>query len=350
MVKGRQYYQVKLINKNMKNYYNKKLLHSSSALILIALLSVSPVLASAEGIRLGLGSDVRANVGVKVDLENKAEKEDYKVKFGTKASTTISSTSTINLNDNRLPPGIRKAPGIENRVEEDRSFPKGLFKFFEDGISRFLHHGDKDKKATTTDATSTPETILPKIQGLKVINGTSSVEIVWDTNEQTTGQVQYSTTSPVNASSSLKTDITLSTNHSLVLSGLNPDSKYYYVVTVKDADGNVKVSSEKSFTTKTLDVKAPSILFSVAIDVKAISAQLVWITNEKSDSRVWVSTTTPVAVSGSSTVSSTNMTYFHSLTLSNLTAGTKYYYALESADVSGNASVSSFGSFTTSSN
>lgn len=332
----------------MKNYYNKNLLHSSSALILTALLSVSPVLASAEGMRLGLGSDVRANVGVKVDLENKTEKEDYKIKFGTKASTTISSTSTINLDDNRLPPGIRKAPGIESRVEEDRSFPKGLFKFFEDGISKFFHHGDK--KATTTDDTSTPETILPKIQGLKVINGTSSVDIVWNTNEQTTGQVQYSTTSPVNASSSLKTDTTLSTSHSLVLSGLNPNSKYYYVVTVKDSDGNVKVSDEKSFATKSVDVKAPIVLFSVAVDIKAVSAQLVWVTNEKSDSRVWISTTTPVVVSGSSTVSSSGMTYFHSLGLSNLATSTKYYYAVESTDVSGNTSVSSFGSFTTSSN
>lgn len=93
------------------------------------------------------------------------------------------------------------------------------------------------------------------------------------------------------------------------------------------------------------DVTPPNILFATNVGVNASSTSLIWVTDEASDSKIWVSTTTPVATTTAPTASSSGLSYFHQLFVPGLATSTLYYYVVSSTDVAGNASYHS-GSFT----
>ncbi len=75
---------------------------------------------------------------------------------------------------------------------------------------------------------------------------TSSAAITWTTNEASTTQVEYGTTSAYGALSSL--DSSLLTSHSVTISGLSAGTIYYFRVISKDAAGN-SATATGSFTT-----------------------------------------------------------------------------------------------------
>lgn len=334
----------------MKNY--KKVSSVSFAVLVLSVLLLNPILVGAEGV--GLSANVKANIKSKIELrenesrddnENDNERGEKDNGSSLKTSTVINGSSSVDLNDDRLPPGIRNAPGIEKRVENGKGLPKGLFKFFNDIFSKFVR-GDK---ATSTHATST-DNVMPVIQNLRVISATSTANITWKTNVLTTSEIRYGTSTPINASSSVVIDSSLVSNHSVVINGLNPNTTYYYVVIAKDSKGNVKTSEVESFHTKVVDLVAPKILFNTVFSIKGVGANIAWITDEKADSRVWVGTSTPVSVSGTGTASSTDLVYFHDIFVGGLATSTQYYYVIQSVDASGNASATSTGSFMTSTN
>lgn len=327
----------------MKNYYNQVLVRPVALLTLVALLG-APVFAGAEGLKLGVNSDVKVNVETKLNLEEKKEnKKDEKRDSDKKIESNISASTSVILDDDRLPPGIKNAKGIEKRVESGKGLPFGIIKYLQNWFSRFEN---KNKNATST-ATSTIKIGLPKIEDIQIVNGTSTVSIKWSTNENTTSEVRYGTTSNISASSSSVVNASSTKDHSMVLSGLTADTKYYYVIVVKDSDGNIVESKVRSFTTKTLDSIAPKTIFNTVFDIKGTSAQLFWVTDELSDSNVWVSTTTPVSVTGTSTVHVGDLVRFHNVSVGGLATSTLYYYAVTSTDKSGNTSTASVGSFTT---
>jgi hypothetical protein len=72
--------------------------------------------------------------------------------------------------------------------------------------------------------------------------------IVWDTDENATGQVHYGTASTLYTDSS---DLVSTYNraHAITLSNLNTSTLYYYVVVSADSSGNSTTSSEYTFTT-----------------------------------------------------------------------------------------------------
>jgi hypothetical protein len=78
----------------------------------------------------------------------------------------------------------------------------------------------------------------------------SGAKITWRTNEYSTTQVYYGTTTYVTARSAINYTRVLS--HTVYLSGLLPNKTYYYRVKSKDAAGNSRLSSLHSFKTLAL--------------------------------------------------------------------------------------------------
>ncbi len=302
---------------------NRKIFTATITLLAFAFVAFVPAFADADSLKLNLG------ISGKTDVSD--DKDDV-IKVRVNAQTRATTSYGI-----QLPPGVERAPGIIKRIEEKKGLPKGVLTWFE----RF------NKRSTTTVDVS-----LPTVRNIDVFSGTTTAKVTWNTNELTSGEVRFGTTTPVDVNSSLVVDSSMSTSHTVILTGLSADTKYYFTITAKDASGNTKTTSMVRFHTKALsnDFVAPSIYFSTALDTKMTSTRIVWVTNERSDSKIWVGTVNPVNIGATTTVSSSNLVYVHDLVVRGLIPGTLYYYAVKSADADGNLSTTATGSFTTDTN
>lgn len=92
------------------------------------------------------------------------------------------------------------------------------------------------------------------------VTDSTSATVTWKTNMDSNSRVFYNTETPVDISSaaSVKDNGSVS-DHSLNLTGLTPDTKYYFVVKSKDADGDIVTSDEMSFQTPPTPNGAPKI-------------------------------------------------------------------------------------------
>ncbi len=100
----------------------------------------------------------------------------------------------------------------------------------------------------------------PMITSLAVSSGTTSASVTWNTNENSTTKVYYDTaplvvgevstsfTAP-SISGQVSTSSSFGTSHSVSLSGLLPNTTYYYSVVSVDASGNVSMSWPVFFRT-----------------------------------------------------------------------------------------------------
>jgi len=95
------------------------------------------------------------------------------------------------------------------------------------------------------------------------------------------------------------------------------------------------------------DTVAPVISGVTTSNLRATTTSIVWITNEKSNSRVWFGTSTPLVLTLPATVSSGERVTGHNISLSGLATSTTYYYVVGSSDEKGNAATSSQNSFLT---
>ena len=100
--------------------------------------------------------------------------------------------------------------------------------------------------------------------------------------------------------------------------------------------------------TTTPDTIVPVISDVMATSTTASTTQIKWLTNELANSKVWYSTSTPVVASAPTpAVSSSAYVLNHSISLSDLTASTTYYYLVASTDKSENTTTSAEKLFTT---
>lgn len=92
-----------------------------------------------------------------------------------------------------------------------------------------------------------------KISAVTAVNiMASGATINWRTNEDASSKVYYSTTTPLNASTALNATVGGSvTAHSVPLTGLTANTRYYVVVESSDAKGNKSTSAEFYFNTLT---------------------------------------------------------------------------------------------------
>lgn len=118
--------------------------------------------------------------------------------------------------------------------------------------------------------------------------------------------------------------------------GLAGNGTYTVTVTAGTASATTQVS---------IDTTAPIITSDpTESNVAPNSAEIVWTTGEPADSKVEYGTGSN---SYSHTVSDTNLVESHAVTLTNLTAGTTYFYRVLSRDAAGNETVSGEFSFKT---
>ncbi|MBI2484500.1 fibronectin type III domain-containing protein, partial [Candidatus Uhrbacteria bacterium] len=89
-----------------------------------------------------------------------------------------------------------------------------------------------------------------------------SIWIAWQTNKPATARVDYGASQSF-GSAAESTPGSYANNHSIQLSGLTPNTTYYFSVTSRDHDGNTASSPIYSFQTKHSSVSAP---FGIKID------------------------------------------------------------------------------------
>ena len=228
----------------------------------------------------------------------------------------------------------------------------------EPAVPAHLAHGDylgecvngvQDNDNGDNNTTSTPDVTAPAILNISSSVSTNTADIAWETDEASDSLVWYSTTTPLIVSSdTLFVNLSnLVTTHSISLLNLNSSTTYYFIVSSLDSSGNKATSTEYSFTTLTPDTTAP-IISNISSSASTNTTDIIWETNEESDSIVWYSTTTPLIVSSDTLfVDSSNLITNHTIPLSGLSATTTYYFIVGSADASDNKATSTELSFTT---
>jgi len=248
------------------------------------------------------------------------------------STSSTQTTSTTRHLCAIVPPGhliapgwIRKNDGERPIVPNCQTLPPGIW--------------NKLYGTSSSTTTSTVDVTPPVISGVIVSASTSSVTVGWVTNELATSQVLYGTTTALGLSTGF--DSTLIANHSQSISGLTPNTAYYYAVQSKDASGNLASSVQQSFTTASLDV-TPPVISGVTSAAASTTATISWTTNELATSQVSYGTSTTL---GLNTVLDSNLVTSHLQTLSGIATGTTYYYSVKSQDGSGNMATSTQQSF-----
>jgi hypothetical protein len=100
-----------------------------------------------------------------------------------------------------------------------------------------------------------PDTTPPQISNVRAASvGSSSAVISWQTDEAADSRVDYG---PTTSYGSNRTSGAFTTIHSLALSGLTPDTLYYYRVRSKDQFGNESAGPDASFRTLSADSPDP---------------------------------------------------------------------------------------------
>ena len=93
-----------------------------------------------------------------------------------------------------------------------------------------------------------PDTAPPVLSEVKVARYTGeSATIIWETDEDAIGQVEYGTTEAYGRSAA--SDGTPTTSHGIKLTGLQPNTTYHFRVQSRDGKGNDTGSGDHTFTT-----------------------------------------------------------------------------------------------------
>lgn len=203
------------------------------------------------------------------------------------------------------------------------------------GIAKKVYGSYATTTATTTDTTA------PTISSVVVTPGITTAVMAWNTNEAADSAVFFSSSLPVNTSATATQVVSSNTkvlSHNATLTNLNASTTYYAVIRSRDAAGNVSTSFPVTFTTTNLADSAAPILTNFITFVGTSTVRITWNTNELSTSKIFYSTTTPVATSSTSTpfVEDNSFTFNHSVTLTGLSTSTLYRILIQSRDMSGN--------------
>ncbi len=163
-----------------------------------------------------------------------------------------------------------------------------------------------------------------------------SAVIEWTTDEPANSEIQFGIESLDDEETSGDNEV----SHKLTLSNLSPGTTYSYMVGSTDASGNGATQSAQAvFTTNPdLDIVAPEITVAPEVVYKNdVSATIQWTTDEEATGEVKFGTTQELGFVR--TMSSTDDQ--HSITLTNLTAETTYFYTVSSTDLSSNGPTNS---------
>tara|TARA_R110002072_G_scaffold9584_1_gene46361 strand:- start:17450 stop:30334 length:12885 start_codon:yes stop_codon:yes gene_type:complete len=179
---------------------------------------------------------------------------------------------------------------------------------------------------------ATPDTTAPIIIGSPLIQNIThqSVVIRWDTSEPATTRLVIGT-SP-NAMDQIETKNGLKTFHNLPVTGLQPDTIYYFQVQTSDAESNMAMSEIISFRTKVRGKQGTPYFMSEVEIIKLTNSRLTvyWVTDVNADARLVCG-----SAAGTLEVSNAKRTKKHTLTLTGLQADTTYACTVYSTDHQG---------------
>jgi peroxiredoxin len=199
--------------------------------------------------------------------------------------------------------------------------------FVGSGIYYFVNQAE-----TPAPSNGTVDITPPGIQNVSTSAITETgAAINWGTNEPTRGKVEYwKTETDIPAA---KVDESLSSSHSITLTGLDPDTTYYFRITSTDAAGNQATVEGNLATLATADETAPAISAVSSSSITESSAIIAWITDEPATSQVEYGETEEY---GFTTQLDENLSTNHSVPLTELDSSTTYYFKVISKDASGN--------------
>ena len=172
----------------------------------------------------------------------------------------------------------------------------------------------------------------PVISSLNVSNITgSSATIQWKTDAAADTTVNYGTTMAYGQS---QANAAASTEHSLTLASLAPNTLYHFQAVSANANGST-VSPDTTFTTQSSSTPTSSptmaILSITSTNITTSTAEIAWTTNLPGDSTVYFGQT--LAYERNYVVSG-QMVTTHDLILPSLLPNTLYHYKVQSSGVS----------------
>lgn len=192
-----------------------------------------------------------------------------------------------------------------------------------------------DQTFTTLDESA------PVISSVVVSQITAtSATISWTTDETSNSFVDYGLVAGP-PYSSVVSDNSSVTSHSLVVTGLTASTLYHFRVRSADSLGNEGVSSDATFST--IDTTAPVISNVQEGNITSTSLTITWDTNEAASSVVEFGLTESMGT----IVSDGTLETAHTLNIVGLAPGTTYFYVVRSVDVSGNSGTTAQSTFTT---
>ena len=191
----------------------------------------------------------------------------------------------------------------------------------------------------TTNVTSTP----PVISNVAAANLTStSVTVTWTTDQPSSSQISYGTTTGYGSSTTLDTNLV--TAHSETITGLAAGTAYDFDVTSTTASSLSTTSPNSTFTTPATTAIPPYVGYVVAWGINNTGATVTWSTDVPATAQMGYGTTTAL---GQLSPLQSAMTASHGVTLTGLNPGTEYYFVAQSTGADGATGYSSVMTFTT---
>ena len=202
------------------------------------------------------------------------------------------------------------------------------------------------KSATSTNATlTTGVAAAPVISGVTASNPTAnSVTITWTTDQPATAQVNYGITAGYGTLSPATT--TLTTNQVVSLTGLTPNTAYFFQVISANSSGS-SVARNFTFTTPAVAATPPTVGYVAFWGVNDTGVTISWSTDVNANTVVAYGTTAALGQSYTNASVGSTSTLNHGAVLAGLTPGTKYYFVAQSTGANGATGYSTTYSFTT---
>lgn len=194
--------------------------------------------------------------------------------------------------------------------------------------------------------TTTGGPIITAVSVIEVTDETATIE--WNTDKDSSSLVFYSTNSTLTSATQAGSTSMVGGagvagvwQHSVTLTGLTEQTKYYFKVRSLDSSDNIGEDTNSGvyyYFNTTLDT-SPPILSSIASVLTTFNASVIgWQTNKKATTRVAYGTSTGSYSAG--TPLDALLTTSHYAALQGLTERTTYYYVVASVDANGNAATS----------
>jgi hypothetical protein len=193
---------------------------------------------------------------------------------------------------------------------------------------------------TTTGMATSPAPVITSVTATGITN--TSATITWTTDQASSSQVNYGTTTSYGLSTTINS--TLVTSHSVTLTGLTAGTTYDFDVVSANASSLSSTSSNSTFTTTGGGTPPPFISNVATGAITGSSVTITWTTDQASSSQVNYGTTTAY---GASSTLNTALVTSHSVTLTGLAAGTTYDFDVVSANSTGISATSANSTFTT---